>query len=75
MRNICTKQKELRENLRRLNETKFKGIIIRIVQAREYLQEIQLKLRHQYLDELATEEKKMICQLEKWSMIEESVIQ
>ncbi|XP_070057680.1 uncharacterized protein [Nicotiana tomentosiformis] len=75
MRNIWIKQKELREKLERLNEIEFKGVATRIIQAREDLQEIQLKLRHQYLDELAMEEKKIICQLEKWSMIEESALQ
>ncbi|XP_075083311.1 uncharacterized protein LOC142167057 [Nicotiana tabacum] len=75
MRNIWIKQKELREKLKRLNKTEFKGVATRMIQAREDLQEIHLKLRHRYLDELAMEEKKIICQLEKWSMIEESALQ
>ncbi|XP_075095313.1 uncharacterized protein LOC142173590 [Nicotiana tabacum] len=75
MRNILLKQKELRENLKRLNEIEFKGVATRIIQAKEDLQEIQLKIRHQYSDELAMEEKKIICQLEKLSMIEESAVQ
>lgn len=75
MRNFWAKQKALREKLRRLNEAEFKGITTRINQAREDLKEIQHNLRQHYSDEQATEEKKVICQLEQWSLIEESALQ
>lgn len=58
-----------------LNEVEFKGITMRINQAKDDRQEIHIKMSNQYANELAIKEKNIICQLEKWSMIEESVMQ
>ncbi|XP_019261721.1 PREDICTED: uncharacterized protein LOC109239590 [Nicotiana attenuata] len=48
MRNIWLKQKDLRGKLKILNETEFKGIGMKIEQAREDLKEIQIKISSHY---------------------------
>ncbi|XP_070054703.1 uncharacterized protein [Nicotiana tomentosiformis] len=64
MRNIWLKQKDLRGKLKILNETEFKGIAMKIEQAREDLKEVQTKISAHYTDALASEEKNILCQLE-----------
>lgn len=59
------KQKDLRGKLKLLNKTEFKGITQKIKQVREDLKEVQSKIRSQYSDMQAAEERNIIGQLKK----------
>ncbi|XP_019224291.1 PREDICTED: uncharacterized protein LOC109205978 [Nicotiana attenuata] len=70
-----TKLKALKIPLKALNAKDFKGITQRIEKARLELKEIQKQLASTYSDGLLHKEKKTLLNLEKWSLIEESVLQ
>ncbi|XP_060178252.1 uncharacterized protein LOC132608207 [Lycium barbarum] len=75
MRNVWCKLKSLRYRLKQLNKVEFKGTTEKIVQARIELQDVQTKLVSHYSDQLVNDEKEILEKLEKWSMIEESILQ
>ncbi|XP_075091749.1 uncharacterized protein LOC142171925 [Nicotiana tabacum] len=53
--------KDIRGKLKVLNETEFKGITMKIEQAREDLKKVQTKISAHYTDALASEEKNILC--------------
>ncbi|XP_009781028.2 uncharacterized protein [Nicotiana sylvestris] len=75
LKTIWTKLKELKASLKALNAKDFKGITQRIEKARLELKEIQEQLTSIYSDGLLHKEKETLLNLEKWSLIEESVLQ
>ncbi|XP_059315534.1 uncharacterized protein LOC132066189 [Lycium ferocissimum] len=58
-----------------LNNSEFKGVTTRITQTRLDLKYVQTMINIQYSDALANEEKQILQQLEKWTLIKESIIQ
>ncbi|XP_019257657.1 PREDICTED: uncharacterized protein LOC109235864 [Nicotiana attenuata] len=68
------KLKELRPLFRTLNTEHFRTITMKIEQSRISLEEVQQKINIAYNDSLIEEEKRLLQNLEKWSLIEESVL-
>ncbi|XP_075079797.1 uncharacterized protein LOC142165056 [Nicotiana tabacum] len=75
LKTIWTKLKALKAPLKSLNAKDFKDITQRIEKTRLELKEIQEQLANIYSDGLLHKEKKTLLNLEKWSLIEESVLQ
>ncbi|XP_019256484.1 PREDICTED: uncharacterized protein LOC109234895 [Nicotiana attenuata] len=75
MKNIWQKLKILKPLLKQLNNSEFKGITDKLESTRSLLQDIQAQISKGYLDKLANEEKQVLEYLEKWSLIEESILQ
>ncbi|XP_075074427.1 uncharacterized protein LOC142162026 [Nicotiana tabacum] len=71
MKNIWVKLKELRPLFRSLNTEHFRTISMKIEQARISLEEVQQKINATYNDSLIEEEKSLLQNLEKWSLIKE----
>ncbi|XP_060190867.1 uncharacterized protein LOC132620191 [Lycium barbarum] len=63
------------EAMKNINKVEFKDTTGKIVQARIELQDVQTKLVSHYSDQLVNDEKAILEKLEKWSMIEESILQ
>ncbi|KAH0675354.1 hypothetical protein KY285_023155 [Solanum tuberosum] len=57
-----------------LNIKEFKNVRSNTVKAREELRRVQIELHAQYSDLLLNQEKRLLHKLEKWSMIEESIL-
>ncbi|XP_019254452.1 PREDICTED: uncharacterized protein LOC109233132 [Nicotiana attenuata] len=74
MKNIWLKLKKLRPVLKKINAEEFKGISHQIENTRKELRMIQEKLTKRYSDDLLEVEKNTILKLEKWSLIEKSVM-
>ncbi|XP_019229886.1 PREDICTED: uncharacterized protein LOC109210864 [Nicotiana attenuata] len=72
MKNIWIKLKELRPLFRTLNTEHYRTISMKIEQARTSLEEVQQKINSAYNDSLIEEEKNLLQNLEKWSLIEET---
>ncbi|OIT39901.1 hypothetical protein A4A49_59297 [Nicotiana attenuata] len=75
MRNIWQKLKRLKPLLKQLNNSEFRGITERLESTRSMLKDIQTQMSRGYSDKLATEEKQALEYLERWSLIEESILQ
>ncbi|XP_060198100.1 uncharacterized protein LOC132627048 [Lycium barbarum] len=75
MRSVWYKLKSLRTSFRKLNISELKGVTDRIAQSKSDLHDVQAKLILHYSDQLVTEEKTLLEKLEKWSLIEESILQ
>ncbi|XP_075074856.1 uncharacterized protein LOC142162405 [Nicotiana tabacum] len=75
LKTIWIKLKALKAPLKALNAKDFKDITQRIEKARLELKEIQEQLASIYSDGLLHKEKETLLNLEKWSLIEESVLQ
>ncbi|XP_070029289.1 uncharacterized protein [Nicotiana sylvestris] len=73
-KNIWVKLKELRPLFRTLNTKHFKTISMKIEQTRISLEEVQQKINAAYNDTLIEEDKRLLHNLEKWSLIVESVL-
>ncbi|XP_019234784.1 PREDICTED: uncharacterized protein LOC109215219 [Nicotiana attenuata] len=66
--------KNVKEALKRFNRTEYMNITGKIKASREQLKDIQRKMNHADIPgSLFEEERKILAQLEKWSMIEESI--
>nr|XP_016445978.1 PREDICTED: uncharacterized protein LOC107771163 [Nicotiana tabacum] len=74
MKNIRLKLKALKPRLKTLNNEVFRSITDKIDKARGELQDIQEKITTNYTDGLLEQEKTVLHQLEKWSLIKESVL-
>ncbi|XP_070014564.1 uncharacterized protein [Nicotiana sylvestris] len=74
MKKIWIKLKRLRPLFRTLNTEHYRTISMKIEQARTTLEEVQQKIITAYNDNLIEEEKSLLQNLEKWSLIEESVL-
>lgn len=57
-----------------MNNDEFKSISQKIDNTRADLRRLQIQIQQQYTDELAIQEKEALLQLERWSMIEESIL-
>lgn len=75
MKNIWLKLKALKPKFQQLNAEEYKGITEKIDQSRKDLKDIQAQLTEQYTDALVDQEKICLQQLERWSLIEESILQ
>ncbi|XP_019265272.1 PREDICTED: uncharacterized protein LOC109242857 [Nicotiana attenuata] len=75
MKAIWSNLKALKGPLKALNAKEFKSIAQRIEHTRQELKEVQEQLASSYSDALLQEEKEIILKLERWSLIEESVVQ
>ncbi|XP_070029227.1 uncharacterized protein [Nicotiana sylvestris] len=74
MKNIWVKLKELRPLFRTLNTEHFRTITMKIEHIKISLEEVQQKINTTYNDFPIEEEKRLLQNLEKWSLIEESVL-
>lgn len=74
MKSIWTKLKDLKPRLKTLNNEEFKSITLKIEQARSELHHIHKQMASQYSDFLLDQEKTMLTKLEKWSLIDDSVL-
>nr|XP_016443798.1 PREDICTED: uncharacterized protein LOC107769130 [Nicotiana tabacum] len=74
MKSIWLKLKALKPRLKALNNEEFRTITVKIDKARVEFQYIQEKIVTQYNDYLLDQEKAVLHQLEKWPLIEESVL-
>ncbi|WMV30837.1 hypothetical protein MTR67_024222 [Solanum verrucosum] len=72
MKNIWMELKKLRVGLKNLNKKEFMGIRHTIEKTRSDLQVLQEINAVQYSDQRMDQEREMLVQLEKWSLIEES---
>nr|XP_016506210.1 PREDICTED: uncharacterized protein LOC107824002 [Nicotiana tabacum] len=69
MKNIWVKLKELRPLFRTLNTEHFGTISMKIEHTRISLEEVQQKINAAYNDSLIEEEKRLLQNLEKWSLL------
>lgn len=74
MKNVWLKLKALKPLFRQLNNTYYKGLTQKIEKTRMDLRNIQDQLARQNTDQLINMEKKTLQQLEKWSLMEESIL-
>nr|XP_009767270.1 PREDICTED: uncharacterized protein LOC104218471 [Nicotiana sylvestris] len=74
MENIWKKLKALKPLFKSLNITEYKGIAERIDNARADLIQVQEEMRLRYSDSMLLQEKTILQNLEKWSLIEESIL-
>ncbi|XP_075103819.1 uncharacterized protein LOC142178376 [Nicotiana tabacum] len=75
LKSVWTRLKDLKLALKALNSRKFRGITQKIEKARIDLRVIQEQISLNCNDDLLDMEKKTLLNLEKWSLIEESVLQ
>ncbi|XP_033508779.2 uncharacterized protein [Nicotiana tomentosiformis] len=75
LKSVWPRLKDLNLALKSLNSKEFRGITHKIEKARIELSDIQGKFSQDCTDTLLNMEKKVILNLEKWSLIEESVLQ
>nr|XP_016453422.1 PREDICTED: uncharacterized protein LOC107777786 [Nicotiana tabacum] len=75
LKSVWARLKDLNLALKSLNSKEFSGITHKIEKARIELSDIQGKISQGCTDTLLNMEKKVILNLEKWSLIEESVLQ
>lgn len=75
MKDVWYKLKELRQVLKQLNNAEFRGVTTKMEQLRHMLLDSQEQLNRCYTDAFALEEKMLLEGLEKWSLIEESILQ
>lgn len=69
------KLKVLKTELKRLNKEEFEAISQKIDKAKADLKVIQEHMNHQWDDKLRDQEKTTLKDLEKWSMVEETILQ
>ncbi|XP_019224481.1 PREDICTED: uncharacterized protein LOC109206146 [Nicotiana attenuata] len=74
MQNIWLKLKTLKARLKTLNNEECRSIAYKIDRARGEPQEIQERIITNYTDGLLEQEKNALHQMEKWSLIQESVL-
>ncbi|XP_075102876.1 uncharacterized protein LOC142177587 [Nicotiana tabacum] len=74
MKNSWMKLKALRPIFRALNNEQFRTISLKNEQARVELENIQRKINAACNDSLIGEERNLLQNLEKWSLIEESIL-
>ncbi|XP_059310773.1 uncharacterized protein LOC132062160 [Lycium ferocissimum] len=74
MRNIWAKLKDLKPKLKQLNNAEYRNITQRLDKARFDLINIQGQIQLCYTDSLQNQEKALLQELEKWSLIEESIM-
>ncbi|XP_019239250.1 PREDICTED: uncharacterized protein LOC109219260 [Nicotiana attenuata] len=74
MQNIWNKMKAMRHIFRQLNQKEFRVTVGKIDKAREDLQRIQTAMKGNYDDSLLIEEREALMNLEKWNLIEESIL-
>ncbi|KAF3673258.1 hypothetical protein FXO37_07080 [Capsicum annuum] len=67
--------KALKPHLKQLNNNNFRGVTEKIACIKIELMDTQARMVTQYKDSLAGNEKNLLQQLEKWSLIEESIHQ
>ncbi|XP_019240016.1 PREDICTED: uncharacterized protein LOC109220010 [Nicotiana attenuata] len=72
--NVWNKLKAMRSAFRQLNQKEFQATTEKIDRASEELQKIQVAMGANYDDTLVPKEKEALMQLEKWSMVEESIL-
>ncbi|XP_019253917.1 PREDICTED: uncharacterized protein LOC109232612 [Nicotiana attenuata] len=75
LKSVWTRLKDLKRALKALNSNEFRGITQKIEKSRLELRDIQEKISQDCTDTLLDMEKKTLLNLEKWSLIEESVLQ
>ncbi|XP_059306326.1 uncharacterized protein LOC132057742 [Lycium ferocissimum] len=75
MRMVWQRLKELRPAFKKLNNEEYKGVTEKINTARAQLKSVQAKMAQNYDDQLADVEHVTLQQLEKWSLIEEKILQ
>ncbi|PHT36475.1 Vacuolar protein-sorting-associated protein 37 -like protein 2 [Capsicum baccatum] len=74
MQNLWSKLKHVRPKFKILNNEEFKSIADKVAKARNELTIVQKQLQVQYSNSLRELESTTLQNLEKWSLIEESVI-
>ncbi|XP_016448119.1 uncharacterized protein LOC107773183 [Nicotiana tabacum] len=74
MENIWKKLKALRPIFKSLNTAEYKGIAERIDNDRADLIQVQEEMRLRYSESLLLQEKTILQNLEKWSLIEENIL-
>ncbi|XP_059298114.1 uncharacterized protein LOC132050769 [Lycium ferocissimum] len=74
MRNIWAKLKDLKPKLKQLNNAEYRNITQILDKARFDLINIQKQIQLCYTDSLQNQEKTTMQELEKWSLIEESIM-
>ncbi|XP_019226688.1 PREDICTED: uncharacterized protein LOC109208104 [Nicotiana attenuata] len=75
MKDIRYKLKALRLELKQLNNNEFRGVTTKIEHLRYRLQDTKEQLNRGYSDAVALEEKKLLEELKRWSLIEENILQ
>lgn len=70
--NIWTKLKILKPRFKQLNNEYFRNTSHNIEKARADLMCVQRQMQTQYNDQLQAQEKSILPNLEKWSMVEEN---
>ncbi|KAK4708444.1 hypothetical protein R3W88_029369 [Solanum pinnatisectum] len=75
MENVWNKLKGLQPQFKQLNMREFRGVSHRIIQARTDLVNVQQSMASSYSESLQELEKILVQNLEKWSLIEESIVQ
>ncbi|XP_059306176.1 uncharacterized protein LOC132057559 [Lycium ferocissimum] len=74
MANIWHKLKGLKGDFRKLNKEEFQGITAKNSQARKELTRTQEQISHQCSDTLLLKEKQCLMDIEKWNLVEESIL-
>ncbi|KAH0685559.1 hypothetical protein KY285_016101 [Solanum tuberosum] len=74
MANIWGKLRALRQVLKDLNIEEFKSTTTKINVVRQELLQIQEQINQQCTDELLCNEKQILMDIEKWSLVEESAL-
>ncbi|XP_019255156.1 PREDICTED: uncharacterized protein LOC109233746 [Nicotiana attenuata] len=75
LKSVRASLKDLKPALKALNSKKFRGITQKIEKAILELSDIQEKISHGCIDTLLNMEKEALLNLEKWFLLEESVLQ
>ncbi|XP_060190886.1 uncharacterized protein LOC132620215 [Lycium barbarum] len=74
MKDVWLKLQALKPALRKLNNTEFKFIRVKIENAKTELNRVQEHLSVHATDNMIIQEKKILLNLEKWSLLEESAL-
>ncbi|KAH0724740.1 hypothetical protein KY284_000605 [Solanum tuberosum] len=74
MKNVWRKLKSLKPLFRKLNNTEYRGLTQKIEKARIDLRNIQGQLAQHNTDQMIDLNKETLQQLEKWSLMEESIL-
>ncbi|KAH0639679.1 hypothetical protein KY285_036265 [Solanum tuberosum] len=74
MKHVWYNLKKLKAEFKQLNNDEFKHIGQKVIACRNELEMIQTEMRSDHSNYLIMKEKEVLLNLEKWSMIEESVL-
>ncbi|XP_049406058.1 uncharacterized protein LOC125869643 [Solanum stenotomum] len=74
MKHVWYNLKKLKAEFKQLNDDEFKHIGQKVIACRNELEMIQTEMRSDHSNYLIMKEKEVLLNLEKWSMIEESVL-